>query len=218
MERRTDFEKIKSIMGLNFIGPREIEKICLFLKLMPAQFYFNTIPHIPFTHDKLKEVAKTHVLFLGIPKHDDQSFITINSLRNIFGDNPTKSEPCFYNQDWYFNEKFANTSFSPGWYLISKALNPLTRGLNTKDVFLQTNLKSFPSAVLTTYLFFLYYFHSNSEILFKHDYVWNSDFDINNDRIYVGKYIDPLGINKNGFEIHRHLSIKPNYGAIEMVI
>ena len=34
----------------------------------------------------------------------------------------------------------------------------------------------------------------------------------NSDQIYVGRYIDPIKINKNGFSIHRHLKIKNNYG------
>ena len=45
-------------------------------------------------------------------------------------------------------------------------------------------------------------------------FIWCNDVDANGDRIYVGRYFDPLGISKNGFSVHRQLRIKNNYGCI----
>ena len=50
--------------------------------------------------------------------------------------------------------------------------------------------------------------------LWNYDYVWCKDRDNTGDQIYVGRYTDPDGINADGFEIHRHLSIKKSYGAL----
>ena len=55
-------------------------------------------------------------------------------------------------------------------------------------------------------------------MLWRHDFIWCDDSDHNGDRIYTGRYIDPNGINKNGFNIHRHLSIRPCYGAAPVII
>ena len=54
----------------------------------------------------------------------------------------------------------------------------------------------------------------NGFMLFENDYVWTSDKDVNGDIIYVAKYKDLLCVVKNGFEIHRHLSLKNNYSTI----
>jgi hypothetical protein len=72
---------------------------------------------------------------------------------------------------------------------------------------------TFPPAVLCAFAFFVNWFY-NSECVWEHDFVWCKDVDHNNDRIYVGKYRDTNGLNKNGFSIHRHLAIKSWYGSI----
>lgn len=53
-------------------------------------------------------------------------------------------------------------------------------------------------------------------MLWKHDFVWCSDMDHNGDRIYVGKYHDISGVNKNGFSIHRHLALRECYASINL--
>lgn len=53
------------------------------------------------------------------------------------------------------------------------------------------------------------------EKLWYHDFVWCSDVDHNGDRIYVGKYNDIDGVNKDGFSIHRHLALRLCYGCID---
>jgi hypothetical protein len=72
---------------------------------------------------------------------------------------------------------------------------------------------NFPPAILCGYTFFAYYYSCN-EYLWWHDFVWCCDTDHNGDRIYVGKYHDIDGVNKNGFSIHRHLALRPCYGSI----
>jgi hypothetical protein len=213
-----DFSEIKKIMGPNFIGPKELETISSYLKIMPPTNFSEAISKIPFTIEQLKSIANTHVLFFGIPFHQNNEPVTINSLRDLFGTSPEIKEPCFYNQDWYLNEAFANASFEPKWYLLSKNIKDSSRGKEIDKQNKSISTESLPSAVLCVYFFFLNYFHSGKEFVFEYDYVWNSDLDANGDRIFIGKYRDRLGLNKNGIEIHRHLSIKPNYGTIEFII
>ena len=71
----------------------------------------------------------------------------------------------------------------------------------------------FPTAILCAYTFFVYYFLTG-EHLWYHDFVWCSDADHNGDRIYVGKYHDVDGVNKNGFSVHRHLALRNCYAAV----
>ena len=205
----------KEILGNNFIGINELNLIHLKMNLLSPLKIINKIPEIPFTKDLLNKCKETHFLFLAIPFFSDHSKVTINTLKAQFGVDPSISEPCFYNQDWYEKEVFANITFRLGWYLMSHKIIDNTRGLGLEAIKEQQHIiTNVPSAVLSVYSFFLYYYHTGNNFLFKHDYIWNSDTDINGDRIYIGKYFDPLAINKNGIEIHRHLSIKSNYGAV----
>lgn len=55
---------------------------------------------------------------------------------------------------------------------------------------------------------------NDGEKLWDNDYIWCSDTYNNGDQIYVGRYTDLSGLNADGFEIHRHLKIKNNYGVI----
>jgi len=63
----------------------------------------------------------------------------------------------------------------------------------------------------------VYYFHTQGGLLWKSDFIWCSDKDKNGDQIYVGRYRDPLGVNKNGFNIHRHLKIRNYYGLAPVI-
>ena len=60
------------------------------------------------------------------------------------------------------------------------------------------------------------YFYTNRKILWPYDFIWCSDFDHNGDRIYVGKYHDIDGVNKDGFSIHRHLALRICYASINI--
>jgi len=212
-----DTAKAKKIMGKNFIGPEELGAISS--KLGIANLNKKKIPEIKFSEQRLKKISKDYILILGAPNAKDCSRLTLNRMRSHFGWDPEKSEPCFYNQDWYSKEKFANkTNLKFQWYLVRKRVVEQTRGKNPKDIKkkLLANM-DFPSAILTAYTFFAYYF-LNNKMLWKHDFIWCSDKDKNGDQIYAGRYIDPKKINKNGFNIHRHLSIRPCYGAITQIL
>jgi hypothetical protein len=141
-------------------------------------------------------------------------------MLKIFGANPSKKEPCFYNQDWYLNENFAkDKTLELKWYLISKTTDKKTRGKNPEELKKHiSKTENFPSAVLATFVFFAYYLHTGGDILWKEDFIWCKDRDSNGDRIYVGRYKDPKKINKNGFNIHRHLQIKTCYGFAPEII
>ena len=215
-----DLKTIKKIMGKNFIGPEELNKISHYFKISNPLNSGRSIPDIPFNPNYLKKIRKDYILILGISKDKQGQKLTINNLRSNFGYDPKKSEPCFYNQDWYLKEKFAkNTTLEFKWYLIKKTVDQNTRGKNPENIlkFLK-NKEIFPSAILTAFTFFAYYFLNNGEILWKHNFIWCADKDKNGDRIYTGRYIDPKKINKNGFNIHRHLSIRPCYGLVPQIL
>lgn len=198
------------IMGPNFIGPKEIT---FFLaSLGKKAFDESTIPNIPFTQERLAASAKDYMLVLTIPATKDGWILNISNLREAFGINPDKKEPCFYNQDWYLNEPFIYTSLPLQWQLLKKQVLNESRAVTPENI-LQSSQIHFPSAMLCTYTFFIQHVN-RKEILWEYDFIWCSDHDHNNDRVYVGKYRDVDGINKNGFSIHRHLSLRSCYGSI----
>ena len=220
MERETmNLDQAKKIMGRNFIGPKELKKISSHFKISDPLKFKSPIPKIPFTPDYLKKISKDFILILGISWAKDGNPLTINKMREIFSWEPKKSEPCFYNQDWYLKEKFAkNVALDFKWYLIKKIINKDSHGKNPEDIpMLLKNKEKFPPAVLTAFVFFSYYLLTNGEVLWKHDFIWCSDKDKNGDRIYTGRYIDPKKNNKNGFNIHRHLSIRNCYGLAPQI-
>ncbi len=193
-------------MGKNFIGPEELYSIRKRLGISMPLF----APPIPFDEASLQKISDNAILLLGLP-------MNIMELRSILGTNP-KKEPCFYNQDWYFNEPFANKiKLENRWYLIKKTVDEVTRGKNPKEIAQKKN-EQLPSAILTAFTFFAYYFLTEGEILWNHDFLWCSDRDSNGDQIYTGRYIDPNGINKNGFNIHRYLSIRPSYAVAPEIL
>ncbi len=214
-----DITKAKKIMGKNFIGPVELGKIGSRLGVINPMKMKLKIPKINFDERRLRKIRKDYILILGMPKNKQGKDLTLNCMRNFFGFNPGKSEPCFYNQDWYLREKFAdkiNLKFQ--WYLVGKNVAEQTRGKNPHEIIKKlSSRESFPSAVLNAYTFFAYYF-LNKKLLWKHDFIWCSDKDKNGDRIYTGRYADPQKINKNGFNIHRHLAIRSCYGAAMQIL
>lgn len=209
-----NIEQAKKIMGKNFIGPEELSAISSKLGIADPIKSKMRVPEITFPKTTLEREKKNAVLILGISKDKNGKSITINSMRARFGIDPKKSEPCFYNQDWYVKEKFASKdSLKLGWYLVSKKVAKESKGKNPDVV--KKNIQrgqTFPSAVLCAYTFFAYYFHTKANILWMHDFIWCSDHDNNGDQIYVGRYKDPKVVNKNGFNIHRRLAISNIYG------
>ncbi len=206
------WQEAKNIMGKNFIGPDELTSIASELHIAPVK----AVPTVPYDAQILKDVSKDYVLILGVTKMSDGRPLTLNNMRAHFGLDPAISEPCFYNQDWYLKEKFANTTtLTSRWYLLRKRVMKETRAIRPdllEEMF--KNREKFPSAILTAFTFFAYYFSNNKALLWKHDFIWCSDKDKNGDRIYTGRYQDPKKNNKNGFNIHRHLSIRSSYGAV----
>jgi hypothetical protein len=212
MERITTIEEASKIMANNFIGPSEILNCSKTRELFHIDI--NNIPDIPFTTEELINVKNTHILLLIIDEFKDKNKITFTGFRKYFGIDPDKYQPCFYNQDWYLNENFYLTSeLKKSWMLFSININTNTRSKDPNLILTKNYITNFPTALELTYCFFVLYLIRN-RILWKSDYVWCNDFDSNQDRIYVGRYIDPLKKNKNGLSIHRHLTLKDNYGAI----
>ncbi len=207
MERTTNINDAKLILGQNFIGIEELRTISS--KLGISCFKHNN-PPLPYSIKQLKAYKNDYILILGFPYYVDKTPLTIIKMRKYLGIDPNISEPCFYNQDWYITSKFANTcNIKEGWYFIKKEVHDIYRGYDPKDDSLKS--LSLPTALECTYLFFAYFFYNN-EVLWQNDYIWCSDFDDNDDQIYVGRY--NAENKRSGFEIHRHLKIKKNYSII----
>lgn len=200
-------ERAKEIMGEQFIGPDELKECAPSLQLnIPVE-----IPVIPYDEEKLLASKEHYFLILGVSKFTDGKDVNIRNLKAIFGKDPDVSEPCFYNQDWYDKEEFIDIPMVSGWYLIRKDVFEESRAVMPEELMKSI---SFPTAVCCTYAFFVTWLSKGAK-LWYHDFVWCSDVDHNGDRIYVGKYHDVDGVNKNGFSIHRHLALRPCYGAID---
>ena len=199
-------ESAKKIFKHNFIGPDE-------LKLISSRIKFRfpkTIPDIKFNLDTIN--PEDYILIFGCNQLSDMTTLNLKKLIDIFGFHYKPKDVCFYNQDWYFNEDFVNKSLSNKWYLIQKNIQDKTRGEIPNNI-----VKNFlPSSILCAYTFFAWWLIRH-EVLWPDDYIWCSDMDRHNDQIYVGKFIDKDDINRSGFSVHRHLSIKSNYGSIKAI-
>ncbi|MDP4267479.1 MAG: hypothetical protein Q8880_08605 [Bacteroidota bacterium] len=214
---RTTIEQAINIMGTNFIGPNELNALSERMGILTTDEIADTIPEIKHSPSLLTKLSKNYILILGIPYSKDKMPLTLNRMREFFGIDPDINEPCFYNQDWYIKESFANNkTLDFKWYLIRKIILEDSRAVAPENYISKFNSnQKLPSAILTAFTFFVWYLQTGGEILWKHDFLWCSDIDHNGDRIYTGKYIDVNKINKNGFSIHRHLAIRSFYGITD---
>ncbi len=197
------------------IGPEELEKLPSSLTAGNSE-----APESVFAPSVLALHANTHLLIFTPKTYTDGTSITLASLRARLGVDPTISEPCFYNQDWYLKEDFAAKETADGqWHLIRKDVLEDARAQRPEEI--EASLmqgEAFPTAVTYAFAFFAYWFYTGGERLWNHDFVWCRDRDHNGDRIYVGRYEDQTGINKNGFNIHRHLALRLSYSAAPEII
>lgn len=207
---RTTIAQAKEIFCSNFIGWDELKPL---FERMGFSSSSIQIPDVQYSLEDLKKCSKDYILILGIPELGDTK-LSIANFRECFGMNPDVSEPCFYNQDWYMNEKFIHDTLELRWYLLKKDAIETSRAVQPTEL-LKEHI-SFPSAILCVYTFWAYYYAQKC-LLWYHDFIWCSDTDHNGDRIYVGKYHDVDGVNKNGFSIHRHLALKLCYASIDVV-
>jgi hypothetical protein len=209
MERAATIIEAYDIMKNNIIGPNEIINKCkdfLDVKILGIE-----IPEIPFSIETLLKYSDSHTLILVNPHTNLSSLVSIKYFKDYFGSTSRLKEPCFYNQDWYESEYFfVEESLNYGWVLIKNNLDNESRGIVPE---LNNQL---PTALLCTYVFFVSYFCLNT-IFWKYDYVWCNNCDNSGDQIYVGRYIDSNGLSSNGYSIHRHLSVKMNYGYFKLV-
>lgn len=209
MERGTSLEEAKKIFGKDFIGPDELLKYSKQMGIKtPAK-----IPNVPYSPSELRKRSEDYLLVLGSSTMSSGDPLSLLSLRTHFGVDPDVFEPCFYNQDWYLKEKFMTDPLTDEWYIVRKSVFQNTRAQNPEQISAELKL---PSAVQCAYAFFMNCFNTG-EYLWEHDFVWCRDKDHNGDRIYVGKYHDIAGINKNGFSIHRHLALRQWYGFIDTI-
>lgn len=202
----TPISVAEKIMGTNFIGPKQVN---LLLMHMGKELISEIdVPEVNYDEETLRNSASDYILVYGTDALD------ILDIRNFFGVDPEISEPCLYNQDWYMSEEFIRRRIDNKCFLIKRNVLEDTRAVMPMEI-ISTGVK-FPSAILCVYLFFTYYV-AYGEMLWFHDFVWCEDVDHNGDRIYVGKYHDVDGINKNGFSIHRHLALRPCYASVDII-
>lgn len=206
MGNSTGYQVAKSIMGSNFIGVDELRRI----EFMGLALENNT-PDIFFSKEMLEKKREDYILILGVSNFSNGAPVTIRNLIKLFGKDPDILEPCFYNQDWYEKESFVDVPMDSGWYLIRKNVYEESRTVQPQELLRRY---SFPSAISCTYAFFTAWLALGTK-LWYHDFVWCRDTDHNGDRVYVGKYHDIDGVNKNGFSIHRHLALRPCYACID---
>lgn len=199
---------LQELFGNNFIGPEQVNRLLTVMGL--PKVIDEDIPDMNYSMECLESKAKDYLLVMGYSGSEELP-LNIIRLRDTFGVDPEKSEPCLYNQDWYMSEDFVRKKLEKRWYLIKKDVMEDSRAVMPAEL-LEKKI-SFPSAILCTFTFFAYYF-AYGQHLWYHDFVWCSDCDHNGDRIYVGKYHDIDGVNKNGFSIHRHLALRPCYGSV----
>ena len=208
MEGSTSLNDAHKILGSDFIGPDELKKIHKDFPLVVP----DVVPPIQFSNDFLKSKKGTYILLLCLSDFDGEK-MTIRNLRNHFGVDPDLKEPCFYNQDWYLNEKFIDEVLDSKWVLIRKEIIVETRAQLPENMHQEI---MFPPAISACYTFFVSWFFKH-QALWSHDFIWCSDLDHNGDRVYVAKYFDIAGVNKNGFSIHRHLKLREFYCAIDYI-
>lgn len=200
---------MKQWFGTSFIGPDELRP--LMEKL--GESVELEIPELNYPMEALEKYSQDYILIMGLPRIGSHE-MTIRSLREVFGVDPELGEPCFYNQDWYLHEDFIDLPLEARWYLIRKDVVEASRAVMPEQ--LMSQQMAFPTAILAAYTFFAYYFQTG-EYLWYHDFVWCCDLDHNGDRIYVGKYHDIDGVNKNGFSVHRHLALRSCYAAVDAI-
>ena len=201
----------KNLFGKNYIGKEELKP---FLDRIGGNV--TDIPECPIMYsdsELVRAAEEGYILILGI-NHINGRNLNLYFLRETFGVDPDKSEPCLYNQDWYMKEEFMAYGLVTQWYLIKKDVFEDSRAV--MPVELMQKGMNFPPAILCAYAFFAYYY-ATGEMIWYHDFVWCSDTDHNGDRIYVGKYHDIDGVNRNGFSIHRHLALIPCYAGISII-
>ena len=206
-----DFSTAKKLFGKNYIGKDELKPFFKALGFGEVEIQENSIEYSD--SDLRKAASEGYILVYGI-EHINGQYITLRFLREKFGVNPDVSEPCFYNQDWYLKEDFMDRYLKNQWFLIKREVFEESRAVIPGELI--KNNMNFPPAILCGYAFFACWF-AYDEKLWWHDFVWCCDADHNGDRIYVGKYHDIDGVNKNGFSIHRHLALRPCYGSVNYI-
>lgn len=194
------YSEYKKKLGRNFIGPEEINSSCEDILHFSKDEYIE----IPFSLD---EISTNELLILTKATLKNKNLLTIANFKSAFEKSKYCDKAVFYNQDWYLNEKFYNENvLNLEWKIIPLHAEDKNRGIVPNHEV----VNSLPSAVLLVYIFFIYAL-INGEVLWPHDYLWCSDVDNENDKIYVGRYYDLKQLAKPGFSIHRHLAIKSNY-------
>ena len=208
MERKATIAEARQLFGENMIGFDELSQLPdMWVLSLPVPEY-----EIPWTIEELEAYKKDYLLILATDKFINGDPVSLATIKRLVGVNPDEYEPCLYNQDWYDKEDFVHQPIQAGWFLIKRDVFDDSRAVSPNELEVK---HTFPTAIQCAYAFFTMWY-SRNVCLWRHDFVWCSDKDHNDDRIYVGKYHDIDGVNKNGFSIHRHLALRPCYAAVDV--
>jgi hypothetical protein len=179
-------------------------------KLDSSDFNFDVQDPVLKPPSYLLELNTDENILIHIPKNIGNMDLSLENLFKLFGTNRDQNLPSFYNQDWFINEDFFKQPIKGSrWVLVDKSITEVSRGTQPSS---QASNDLF-SAVEYTFIFFVM-FIKYELVLCEFDYIWTRDRDLHGDQIYVGRYTDKSGMSQDGFSIHRHLSIKNNYGVL----
>ena len=139
MCERIDALTARQIMGKHFIGPEalsRLDKLALQIPETPAP--------IPFSRQELEQKRDDYLLILGVNALWDGTQVSIRRLKALFGQDPERAEPCFYNQDWYDHEAFIDIPMQIGWFLIKKEVYDSSRAVQSDELM---KAHAFPPAI-----------------------------------------------------------------------
>jgi len=176
----------QAIMGRNYIGPADLEKI---LPLFAGdQKRFKRFYPIPFSQEILQKHRRTHILIFDLGW-------SIKKLRKQIWQ--SRADEIFVNiapvKPWYQRELFFNLSARPQWRLIRKQAvkNSLNQNFVQQSQFLYVSGEYIPEAREVVFLMVTYYLKTKQRLFRDYFVRTNSYFGIK-DVVFI-KYFIKVG-------------------------
>jgi len=176
----------QAIMGRNYIGPADLEKI---LPLFAGdQKRFKRFYPIPFSQEILQKHRRTHILIFDLGW-------SIKKLRKQIWQ--SRADEIFVNiapvKPWYQRELFFNLSARPQWRLIRKQAVPhsLNQSFAQQIQFLWSSGEFVPEAREVIFLMVAYYLKTKQRLFRDYFVRTNSYFGIK-DVVFI-KYFIKVG-------------------------
>lgn len=163
----------QAIMGRNYIGPADLEKI---LPLFTSdQKRLKRFYPIPFSQEILQKYRRTHILIFDLGW-------SIKKLRKQVWQ--SRADEIFVNiapaKPWYQREPFFNLSVRPQWRLIRKQAVPhsLNQSFAQQIQFLWSSGEFVPEAREVIFLAVVYYLKTRERLFPNYFVRTNSSFEI----------------------------------------